>query len=192
MVPLLKNHASEDTGELPGPPGVPQIGLGNSANRNDIQGRAEHTTKVIIFARTGTPPVSLVWSLEPPHALPHGALWSQPPPPPPAQLPHRLVHLADGTLLTGLNPGSRKLNKCPGAFTPPDKDVGRLCLQLRLEAEFQELVTTTMTSKGRRKVQQSGSVSFFEDVRWENLGPFEDGEEEINQDGEAEGVEGRA
>lgn len=40
-------------------------------------------------------------------------------------------------------------NKCPPAFTVSEEEVGRLCL-VRLEVEFQELVTTTMASKGRR------------------------------------------
>lgn len=65
----------------------------------------------------------------------------------------------------------------------PDKEMGSLCLQLRLEVEFQEQFTSGIKGK-ERGGELSGSVSFFEGVRWGNLGPFEDGE--------AEGVEGRA
>lgn len=49
--------------------------------------------------------------------------------------------------------------------------------------EFQEQFTSGIKGK-ERGGELSGSVSFFEGVRWGNLGPFEDGE--------AEGVEGRA
>lgn len=60
--------------------------------------------------------------------------------------------------------------------------------------EFQEQVTTINNGiKGKeRGGEESGSACFFEGVRWENLGPSEDGEEGINQDEEAGDVEGRA
>lgn len=50
--------------------------------------------------------------------------------------------------------------------------------------------TINSAAKGRRGGKQGSSVCLSEGVRWENVEPFEDGEEEINQDGEADGVEG--
>lgn len=183
-MPLLKNPASEDTGGSQTLQGCLRLDLEAQQTGTIPKNTLKTPLKMSLLPPLDTPGVSLVWSLEPTHPLPHCSLWSQRPPPPSAQLPRRLARLVDGTLPTGPNPDARKKDKCPGAFTPPDKEVGRLCLQLRLEAEFPELVTTTVASKRKRKVEQSCSVSFFEGVRSENLGPSEDGEEGIIQDGE--------
>lgn len=44
-------------------------------------------------------------------------------------------------------------------------------------------------AKGKERLgEQVGAVCFSEGVRWENSGPFESGEEGINQDGETESM----
>ena len=75
-------------------------------------------------------------------------LWSQWPLPSPAQLPHRLVHLVDGTLLLGLNPSCKEAGQTR-ALGPRGE---RALSAVRLEGESREQVTTISNgSKGKER-----------------------------------------
>lgn len=160
-MPLLKNPASEDTGGSQTLQGCLRLDLEAQQTGTISKNTLKTPLKMSLLPPLDTPGISLVWLLEPTHPLPYCSLWSQWPPPPSAQLPRRLVHLVDGTLPTGPNPGARKKDKCPGAFTPLDNEVGRLCLQLRLEAEFPELVTTVTSGIKEKEKGRAELFRFF-------------------------------
>lgn len=98
-----------------------------------------------------------------------------------------MVHLVSGTSVTELNACCKEAGQTSTLgplLLPAGEWTGSAYSMTQGGVPGTSGYTINSAAKGRRGGKQGSSVCLSEGVRWENLEPFEDGEEEINQDGQ--------